>query len=251
MLLGTALGCCVAFKSASQEANQPPSQPLSDLRAECLRQFAQPVYAPIHDKVPYLSRSTEGMIFLTLKPSAKERAAIRAFLPVAMDCEERSLALREPGQAPIMYLYEASESPIIGGLALLAAGQITYSEYAMIVDMKAQEPAAIAQLKAQREAQQQAIITLSCVFQGNPTAFGLSLNGLEVQYTIDTSRKTATASRGPGQPTDVEISPTRISFYQGNMYTTISRATGRFDQVAKDQPVDFQGTCEPVHGAKF
>lgn len=248
--IATVLLCCFPVAGTTQDANPALTKPMIGLRDECLRQFAQPKFAVIHGKVPYLSRATDLMIMLAVKPSPAERAAIRAFLPIALDCAKRGIALLEPGQAPIMYLYQLSQSPTIGGLALLADGQITYSEYSMIVDMKADEPALIARFQAEQQAQQQSIITLTCVIQ-NAQDLLASMNGIEFQYTIDTARGTVTASRGPAPPTAVQISPTLISFAQGDMEITISRATGRFTQLAKGNPFGLSGTCEQVHAARF
>ena len=160
------------------------------------------------------------------------------------------MALLEPGQAPIMYLYQLSQSATIGGLALLAEGQITYSQYSMIADMKADEPALLARFKAEQEAQQQATITLTCVIQNGQDLLA-SMNGVEFQYIVDIAHGTVTASRGPGPPTGVQISANLISFAQGDMEVTISRATGRFTTQLKGNPFGLSGVCDRVRAAKF
>jgi len=249
-----ALGCWLPTIAATQDASETPPALLS-LRDDCLRQFAQPKFAAIHDKVPYLTRSSDlKTLLLPVKPTATERAAIRSFLPIAVACEKRSLELSEPGQAPIMYVYQISESATIGGLALLAAGEITYMEYGMIVDMKAAEPEAIRQAiakqRAERETQENAIITLSCVVQGAQDMLA-QMNGTEFQYTVDPAHNTASASRGPGPPRNVQVSPTLITFVQADMAVTISRATGRVTWQVKNNPFAISGLCEAIHAAKF
>ncbi len=261
-LIGAALSFCILADAGAQDASPTLTQPMIDLRSDCLRQFAQPKFAAIHDKVPYLAHSTELMILLGIKPSTSERAALREFLPVAMECSRKSFALLEPPQAPIMDLYQLSESATVGGLALLAAGQITYSDYAMIVDLDLAQDEAFAKVIAQQEAaqqqvsqqqaEQQAVITLSCIIHMDAAnELSAAMNGVEYQYSIDPVHKTATASKGPGPPTNVDVSPSLIRFRQGDLYVSISRATGRFSQQLKDNPYAILGTCEPIHGAKF
>lgn len=223
-----------------------------DLRDDCARHFAQPQFAAIHDKVTYLSRPTDEMVFAHMleKPSVAERTALRAFFPFAVDCEMRSLALMQPNQAPIMLAYQVTQSARIGGLSLLTEGQLTYGQYAMIMRMEADKPALIAEMRAKQQAEQEAIITLSCVIQDSPNLMGQNMNGVEFQYTIDPARKTAVASRG-AVPSNFQISPTLITFNQGEWDVSISRATGTFTQSVTNNPYHMSGICEPVHATKF
>jgi hypothetical protein len=149
-------------------------------------------------------------------------------------------------------------------LALLAAGQITYADYAMLVDFDLAQSAAMtkaatdqaAQLEqaARQQAEQRSVIALSCIVHTDGSDPQMQvMNGVEFQFSIDPVHLTASASRGAGPPTNVEVSPTLISFRQGNLNVAISRATGRFTEAANDNTVAFavSGTCEPIRAAKF
>ncbi len=149
------LACVLAYML--QPADPQLTQPMINLRNDCLRQFAQPRFAAIHGKVPYLARPRD-MYLDPSKPSLAESAAIRAFIPIAVECERRSMALAQPSLTPITYLFQVSQSPTIGGLTLLAEGQLTYMEYALIVDMQADESDVMAKMRAKRPAEQQVVL---------------------------------------------------------------------------------------------
>jgi hypothetical protein len=115
-----------------------------------------------------------------------------------------------------------------------------------------QQQIAQRQQAAQEQSKQEAVIALSCVIHMDGTnELAGAINGVEYQYSIDPIHKTATASRGPAPPTDVDVSPALIRFRQGDLYVSISRATGRFSQQLKDNPYAITGTCESIHAAKF
>ena len=239
---------CTQSVAAAQETSPEVIAELNKLRDECSKQYAQPRFGIIHDKIPYLTPPTDLMRLLAVKPTSAEREAIRGFVPIYVDCAKRGLTLNQPNQAPVMRLYEMSESADLGGLLLLEAGEITYMEYAMIIDMRISEPQALATFLAkERGRDAAATIILSCVMQSTPDG---SLNGLETQYTIDPANNTVTASRGQA-PTNVRISQTLITFSQAEFAVNISRATGRFSWNLANNPYAMTGTCEPVHASKF
>jgi hypothetical protein len=239
----------VLWMPAIGVAQKPPA--FISIMQDCQQQFAGPRFAAIHDKVSFLS-ATPPTTALDLKPTSTELAALRALLPLAVDCLLKAHSAE--GLQRSTALLSIATHPGVGALALLSSGRITYADYAALFqDLQNERVLLNAKVEAQQakvEPQQheQSTLTLSCVVQTAPSREGI---GAELQYTVDLVRQIVSTDRGPEPPKNVRITPTEISFNQSDLYTTISRATGRFTTSSPKVGVIVSGTCEPVHAIRF
>jgi hypothetical protein len=195
---------------------------LKSILQDCEQKFADPRFAAIHGKVPFLTPETTTTMRLDVKPNPTELAALRALLPLVIDCDLKA-GSDVSGEQRSVTLSSLAQPPAVGALALLASGRITYAEHATLLQGWQRRMTAEYEAKVN----EQSTLTLSCVIQNLPPSVAQH-KGLETQYIVDLIRQTVRGSRGPEPPKNVRITPTEISFNEAEMYTTISRATGRF-----------------------
>jgi hypothetical protein len=148
---------------------------LKSILQDCEQKFADPRFAAIHGKVPFLTPETTTTMRLDVKPNPTELAALRALLPLVIDCDLKA-GSDVSGEQRSVTLSSLAQSPAVGALALLASGRITYAEHAALLQGWQRRMTAEYEAKVN----EQSTLTLSCVIQNLPPSVA-QYKGLETR----------------------------------------------------------------------
>lgn len=199
---------------------------------------------------------TPAMLALNRKATPIERKALEKYISQSNRCAD---AYFQALNLPPINWNDPDLQTILPPQLKLRDGQITFADYARWEIKSKREwersqkerevlKRQVAEQERRRQEELSRPITLSCIVDMQGISGTIPrMNGVEWQYQINEAAQTIWASRGTA-PTEIRISPTEISFKQGDQAVSIGRSTGR---IAIIGGILGTGQCQTITQRQF